>query len=83
MSDALSFADLEGQHVELLPPRTVLSLFTIGAKDPKMCDQSGNCYSWDGTQTNSAGPGGFNSGDETYGGTQSNTAGGGSSGAKG
>lgn len=75
MSDALSFADLEGQHVELLPPRTALSLFSISAQLPKICDQYGNCYSWGGTQTNSAGPGGFNSGNETYGGTQTNTAG--------
>jgi hypothetical protein len=29
MSDALSFAEIDGQHVELLPARTVLSLFTI------------------------------------------------------
>jgi hypothetical protein len=28
MSDALSFAEIDGQHVELLPTRTVLSLFT-------------------------------------------------------
>jgi hypothetical protein len=30
MSDALSFADIDGQHVELLPARTVLSLFSLG-----------------------------------------------------
>jgi hypothetical protein len=30
MSDALSFAEIEGQHVELLPARTVMSLFTAG-----------------------------------------------------
>jgi hypothetical protein len=31
MSDVLSFAELDGQHVELLPARTVLSLFgTVG-----------------------------------------------------
>ncbi|MGH3883869.1 MAG: hypothetical protein ACRDRY_04310 [Pseudonocardiaceae bacterium] len=30
MSDALSFAEFDGQHVELLPARTVLSLFTAG-----------------------------------------------------
>lgn len=30
MSDAVSFADLDGQHVELLPARTVLSLFSAG-----------------------------------------------------
>lgn len=27
MSDALSFADIDGQHVELLPARTVMSMF--------------------------------------------------------
>jgi hypothetical protein len=27
MSDALSFAEICGQHVELLPARTVLSMF--------------------------------------------------------
>ncbi len=30
MSDALSFAEIDGQHVELLPARTVLSLFSLG-----------------------------------------------------
>ncbi|MGH3997653.1 MAG: hypothetical protein ACRDTJ_09355 [Pseudonocardiaceae bacterium] len=30
MSDAMSFAELDGQHVELLPARTVLSLFSVG-----------------------------------------------------
>ncbi len=28
MSDTVSFAELDGQHVELLPARTVLSLFS-------------------------------------------------------
>ncbi len=27
MSDALSFAEIDGQHVELLPARTVMSMF--------------------------------------------------------
>lgn len=27
MSDALSLAEIDGQHAELLPPRTVLSVF--------------------------------------------------------
>jgi hypothetical protein len=31
MSDALSFVEIDGQHVELLPARTVLSLFSVGA----------------------------------------------------
>ena len=30
MFDALSFAEIDGQHVELLPARTVLSLFATG-----------------------------------------------------
>ncbi|HEY6424946.1 MAG TPA: hypothetical protein VIY28_17245 [Pseudonocardiaceae bacterium] len=30
MSDALSFAEIEGQHLELLPARTVLSMFSFG-----------------------------------------------------
>jgi hypothetical protein len=29
MTDALSFDELDGQHVELLPARTVLSLFSV------------------------------------------------------
>ncbi|MGH3770105.1 MAG: hypothetical protein ACRDRW_01670 [Pseudonocardiaceae bacterium] len=28
MSDVLSFAEIDGQHIELLPARTVLSLFS-------------------------------------------------------
>ena len=30
MSDALTFAELDEQHLELLPARTVLSLFSAG-----------------------------------------------------
>ncbi len=30
MSAVLSFAEIDGQHVELLPARTVLSLFSAG-----------------------------------------------------
>jgi hypothetical protein len=30
MSDALSFAEIDGQHPELLPARTVLSMFSVG-----------------------------------------------------
>ncbi|MDQ3761469.1 MAG: hypothetical protein M3460_07140 [Actinomycetota bacterium] len=30
MSDALSFAEIDGQHVELLPARTVMSMFAAG-----------------------------------------------------
>ncbi|MBV8539229.1 MAG: hypothetical protein JO364_06430 [Pseudonocardiales bacterium] len=30
MSDALSFTEIDGQHVELLPARTVMSMFALG-----------------------------------------------------
>ncbi|MBV8539805.1 MAG: hypothetical protein JO063_01210 [Pseudonocardiales bacterium] len=30
MSDALSFAEVDGQRAELLPARTVLSMFSVG-----------------------------------------------------
>jgi hypothetical protein len=33
MSDTVSFAELDGQHVELLPARTVMSTFSIGRTD--------------------------------------------------
>jgi hypothetical protein len=29
MFDALSFAEIDGQHVELLPARTVMSMFVV------------------------------------------------------
>jgi hypothetical protein len=33
MSDTVSFAELDGQHVELLPARTVMSTFSIRRTD--------------------------------------------------
>jgi hypothetical protein len=33
MSDALSFAEIDGQHLELLPARTVMSTFAMGGGD--------------------------------------------------
>ena len=30
MSDALSFGEIDGQQIELLPARTVMSLFSLG-----------------------------------------------------
>jgi hypothetical protein len=39
MYDALSFAEMEGQHLELLPARTVMSMFTAGC---------GGCHSGGG-----------------------------------
>ncbi|MDQ2882415.1 MAG: hypothetical protein M3Y48_14730 [Actinomycetota bacterium] len=32
MSDALTFTEIDGQHVELLPARTVMSMFVAGNK---------------------------------------------------
>jgi hypothetical protein len=40
MFDALSFSEIDGQHVELLPTRTVMSLFGMGGK--------GNCNQTNG-----------------------------------
>ena len=49
MSDALSFTEIDGQHVELLPARTVLSLFAVGGfgGDGGSADggAGGACYS--------------------------------------
>ncbi len=39
MSDALSFAEIDVQHVELLPARTVMSMFSTGG---------GGCEAGDG-----------------------------------
>ena len=33
MSDALSFVEIDGQHVELLPARTVMSLLHTGGEN--------------------------------------------------
>ena len=69
MSDGLSFADIDGQHVELLPARTVLSLFMAGGDggDGGVGGDGGNGQGGIGlnvlninalgTQTNSAGDG--------------------------
>jgi hypothetical protein len=73
MSDMLSFAEMEEQHVELLPPRTVLSLLNMGPPS-RVCNPS-NINSGGGTQTCASGWGGFNWGNVNYGGTQSNSAG--------
>jgi hypothetical protein len=35
MSNNLTFAELEAQHVELLPARTVLSLFSVPPPAPR------------------------------------------------
>lgn len=46
MFDALSFAEIDGQHVELLPARTVLSLFSAsgggeGSHSATVCSGNG------------------------------------------
>jgi hypothetical protein len=33
MSDALSFTEIDGQHVELLPGRIVMSMFMMGGRE--------------------------------------------------
>jgi hypothetical protein len=55
MSDALSFAEIDGQHMELLPARTVLSMFSVGG--PRGGD-AGN-----GGQGGTGGAGGAGSGE--------------------
>lgn len=45
MFDALSFAEIDGQHAELLPGRTVLSLFSTGGggtASAAQCNTSGS-----------------------------------------
>jgi hypothetical protein len=42
MFDALSFAEIDGQHAELLPARTVLSLFSAsGGGSSSVCSGNG------------------------------------------
>ncbi|MDQ2882700.1 MAG: hypothetical protein M3Y48_16330 [Actinomycetota bacterium] len=42
MSDALSFAEINRQSVELLPTRTVLSLFSVGVHGAGNNDDNGD-----------------------------------------
>ena len=52
MTDALSFAEIDAQHLELLPARTVLSLFATGgggAKGGDAGDGGPGGYGGDGT----------------------------------
>ncbi|PZS16008.1 MAG: hypothetical protein DLM60_16120 [Pseudonocardiales bacterium] len=72
MSETLSFTELDAQHVELLPARTVLSMMVMG-KTPKGPDnhQTAN-------NTSSGGYGGnaiaVNAGNINFGGDQNNVA---------
>ncbi len=63
MSDVLSFAEIDGQHGELLPTRTVLSLFNTSSSGGKDAGNHGigSLFSWMndalGHQVDSAGSG--------------------------
>lgn len=48
MSDVLSFAEMDGQHVELLPARTVLSMFHLA--DDSVIDSACQTTASPGTQ---------------------------------
>jgi hypothetical protein len=76
MSDRLSSAELEVQQVELLPARTVLSLFSIGAGK----GGQGGTPGAGGTGTGGVG---INFGNMVFGGTQTNIMGMGFNGAPG
>jgi hypothetical protein len=47
MFDALSFTEIDEQHAELLPTRTVMSLFAMGGKG-----HGGNCNQTNGGDAN-------------------------------
>jgi hypothetical protein len=47
MFDALSYTEIDGQRVELLPARTVMSLFSTGGKG-----HGGNCNQTNGGDAN-------------------------------
>lgn len=64
MSDVLSFAEVDGQRVELLPARTVLSLFTAGPAGP--VDTSGAAGGGPAAATYAAGAGGDGSGKAAF-----------------
>ncbi len=48
MTDALSFTEIDAQHLELLPARTVLSLFTAGGGGSKGGDATGGTGGYGG-----------------------------------
>ncbi|HEV7450938.1 MAG TPA: hypothetical protein VGO16_06045 [Pseudonocardiaceae bacterium] len=59
MSDALSFVEIDGQHVELLPARTVLSLFSG-------CGGCGGPEGGDAGYTGQGGTGGAGKGEAAF-----------------
>ncbi len=60
MSDALSFVEIDGQHVELLPARTVLSVFSAGGTTSGDSGTTGTTETTDtaGTTSTTGGVGG-------------------------
>ena len=54
MSDALSLAEVDGQHLELLPARTVLSCFGGGFGGDNGGDTNFNVNANENTNTNTA-----------------------------
>ncbi|HET9255250.1 MAG TPA: hypothetical protein VFO16_08620 [Pseudonocardiaceae bacterium] len=70
MSDALSFAEIDGQRVELLPARTVLSLYSAEGAGS---NSGGGIFGWLSgalpNQVNSAGNGSAGTGGSAYGGS--------------
>jgi hypothetical protein len=54
MSDVLSFAEIEGQQVELLPARTVMSLFSAGGSGSSLGGQTGTTTTTTTTTTTGA-----------------------------
>ena len=48
MFDALSFAEIDRQHVDLLPARTVLSLFSMGGSHGGNCNVGNHSFNGGG-----------------------------------
>jgi hypothetical protein len=48
MSDALSFAEIDRLRVELLPARTVMSLFGMGGKEKGNCNVGNGSFNGGG-----------------------------------
>ncbi len=48
MFDALSFAEIDRQHVDLLPARTVLSLFSMGGTHGGNCNIGNHSFNGGG-----------------------------------
>ncbi|MGH3769749.1 MAG: hypothetical protein ACRDTX_32160 [Pseudonocardiaceae bacterium] len=51
MADTLTLTELNSLHVELLPARTVLSMFTLGTEGASVGDNGTNGQNSNGTPT--------------------------------